>query len=173
MLRSRKLSVYADHMVRLEHFYLFIIFWPRCAACRILVPRPGIEPVPPAVEAHNLNHWNAREVPIRTFAKGSKALAESCNQKVRKWFINHYAKRRGDLRACFSIDVRLASALPHAWTRCWQHLEEASSLQWLFKLFRGSQQKQKRSKTPTHSNRDTACKREWDAQNVFYHQNFF
>ena len=148
MLRSRKLSVHADHMVRLEHFYLFIIFWPRCAACRTLVPWPGIEPVPPSVEAYNLNHWNAREVPIRTFSEGSKALAESCNQKVRKWFINHYAKRRGDLRAYFSIDVRLASALPGAWTRCWQHLEEASSLQWLFKLFRGSQQKQKRSKTP-------------------------
>ena len=25
-------------------------FWPHCAACGILVPRPGIEPVPPAVE---------------------------------------------------------------------------------------------------------------------------
>ena len=29
----------------------------------ILVPRPGIEPVPPAVEAWNLNQWTAREVP--------------------------------------------------------------------------------------------------------------
>ena len=25
--------------------------------------RPGIEPVPPAVEAWRLNHWTAREVP--------------------------------------------------------------------------------------------------------------
>ena len=31
-------------------------------ACRILVPRPGIEPVPPAVEGWSLNHWTAREV---------------------------------------------------------------------------------------------------------------
>ena len=30
-------------------------------ACRILVPRLcGIEPVPPAVEAWNPNHWTAR-----------------------------------------------------------------------------------------------------------------
>ena len=28
----------------------------------ILVPGPGIEPVPPALEAWSLNHWTAREV---------------------------------------------------------------------------------------------------------------
>ena len=33
-------------------------------ACGILVPRPGIKPVPPAVEAQSLNHWTSREVPI-------------------------------------------------------------------------------------------------------------
>ena len=31
--------------------------------CRILVPRPGIEPLPPAKEVQSLNHWTAREVP--------------------------------------------------------------------------------------------------------------
>ena len=41
----------------------FFLFWPCCAACRILVPRPGIEPMLPAVEAQILNHWTAREVP--------------------------------------------------------------------------------------------------------------
>ncbi|XP_057600615.1 protein capicua homolog [Hippopotamus amphibius kiboko] len=30
--------------------------------CGILVPRPGTEPTPPAVEEQNLNHWMAREV---------------------------------------------------------------------------------------------------------------
>ena len=29
----------------------------------ILVPRPGIEPIPPKVETWSLNHWTAREVP--------------------------------------------------------------------------------------------------------------
>ena len=28
-----------------------------------LVPRPGIQPTPPAVEARSLNHWTARGVP--------------------------------------------------------------------------------------------------------------
>ena len=36
-------------------------------ACRILVPRPGINPVPPALEARSLNHWTAREVPMVAF----------------------------------------------------------------------------------------------------------
>lgn len=31
------------------------------AVCRMLVPRPGIEPVAPAVEAWNCNPWTARE----------------------------------------------------------------------------------------------------------------
>ena len=32
-------------------------------ACGIFVPRPGIEPLPPASGAWNLNHWITREVP--------------------------------------------------------------------------------------------------------------
>ena len=34
----------------------------------ILVPRPGIEPIPPAVEARSPNHWTSREV-LQSFAK--------------------------------------------------------------------------------------------------------
>ena len=30
----------------------------------ILVPRQGIEAVPPAVEVQSLNHWTTREVPV-------------------------------------------------------------------------------------------------------------
>ena len=32
--------------------------------CRTLVPWPGIEPMPPAVEAWFPNHWIARELPL-------------------------------------------------------------------------------------------------------------
>ena len=32
-------------------------------ACRTLVPRPRIEPVPPVVETQSLNHWTTREDP--------------------------------------------------------------------------------------------------------------
>ena len=41
----------------------FFFFWPRHAACRILVPQAGIKPAPPVLEARRLNHWTAREVP--------------------------------------------------------------------------------------------------------------
>ena len=41
----------------------FSNFWPCHVVCRILVPQPGIEPMPPTVEARSLNHWAAREVP--------------------------------------------------------------------------------------------------------------
>ena len=44
------------------YIYIFF-FWPCCAACRILVPRPGIEPAPLAVKAWNPNYWTAREFP--------------------------------------------------------------------------------------------------------------
>ena len=43
---------------------LFVFFWLPRAACGVLVPWPGIEPAPPAVEAWSLNHWGTREVPI-------------------------------------------------------------------------------------------------------------
>ena len=36
-------------------------------ACGILVPEPGIEPMPPAADVQSLNHWIAREVPIMIF----------------------------------------------------------------------------------------------------------
>ena len=32
-----------------------------------LVPRPGIKPMPPVVEAWSLNHWTAREFPTAPF----------------------------------------------------------------------------------------------------------
>ena len=39
------------------------LFGLHCAACGILGPRPGIEPVSPAVEAGSPNHCTAREFP--------------------------------------------------------------------------------------------------------------
>ena len=38
--------------------------WPRCVACEILVPRPGIKPLSPAVEAWSPNHWTTTEFPL-------------------------------------------------------------------------------------------------------------
>ena len=46
----------------------FFFFWLSHAACWILVPQPGIEPLLPAVKARSPNHWIAREVPGLFFA---------------------------------------------------------------------------------------------------------
>ena len=43
-------------------FWFWGVFWPPNEACRILVPQPGIEPVPPAVEVQSPNHWTTKEV---------------------------------------------------------------------------------------------------------------
>ena len=40
----------------------FLFFWP--CSMGILVPQPGIKPVPSAVKAQSPNHWTAREFPI-------------------------------------------------------------------------------------------------------------
>ena len=37
--------------------------WTEHIACMILVPQPGIETVPPAVDARSLNHWTTRKSP--------------------------------------------------------------------------------------------------------------
>ena len=50
-------------------------FWLHHAAYGILVPQPGIEPTPPAMEVWSLNHWIAREVP--------KAWLEVCGHTLR------------------------------------------------------------------------------------------
>ena len=47
--------------------YLFWLNWPGEAACRVLVPWPGIEPIPFAVKAQSLNHYIAREAPKNCF----------------------------------------------------------------------------------------------------------
>ena len=47
--------------------FIFFFFLPSNAARRILVPWPGIKPVPFTVEAGSVNHWTTREVPRHKF----------------------------------------------------------------------------------------------------------
>ena len=46
--------------------YLFN-FGAHCPACGMLIPRPRIEPMPPAGGAWRPNHWTAMGVPIYGF----------------------------------------------------------------------------------------------------------
>ena len=45
-------------------FFFFLSFFGH-AACRILVPKLGIEPMPLALEAQCPNHWTTRELPMQ------------------------------------------------------------------------------------------------------------
>ena len=45
----------------------FFLLWILTAACRILVPGPGIESRPPELGAWSLSHWTTREVLVYAF----------------------------------------------------------------------------------------------------------
>ena len=48
------------HFTSMKMNFLFVLIWLCHAACVILVPRQGIKPIPPMVEAWSLNHWTTR-----------------------------------------------------------------------------------------------------------------
>ena len=60
----------------LPGIYLFFFFFCTTWHAGILVPPPGIQPMPPAVEVQSLNYWTAREVP-RYLSSLVKCLFES------------------------------------------------------------------------------------------------
>ena len=66
--------------------FIFILFWPRSIACGILVPRPGFEPVSPALKAWSLNHWTTREGPVFLFLKKNRLRLTSLTLKKKCLF---------------------------------------------------------------------------------------
>ena len=62
------------HVALYTYIYIFLslfilAFGHAMRQCKILVSQPGIEPMPPAMEAWRLNCWTAREVPVGCFLK--------------------------------------------------------------------------------------------------------
>ena len=49
--------------------------WPRCMACGILVPPPGIKPGPSTVKVCCPNHWTAREFSIHYLLMDTCAIS--------------------------------------------------------------------------------------------------
>ena len=45
-----------------HNFFLSFFFWLDFTACGILVPQPGIEPMPPAMGVWSPNHWTTQEL---------------------------------------------------------------------------------------------------------------
>ena len=58
-------SIFASLGLLIAEFYIISTFFFGGATrhAGFLVPRPGIEPMPSAVETLSLNDWSAREVP--------------------------------------------------------------------------------------------------------------
>ena len=57
-------------------FDILLLFCSGCfffffghVACGVLVSLPGIEPIPPSLEAQSLNHWTARKSPLLQLKK--------------------------------------------------------------------------------------------------------
>ena len=48
-------------------FFSPVLVWPRFMACGIVVPQPGIERVPPTLQARRLSCWTTGEVSLRGF----------------------------------------------------------------------------------------------------------
>ena len=55
------------------YFTYFFVY----VACGILVPQPGIQPGPLALEAWSLNYWTTREVPLLSFFKLKRACVHA------------------------------------------------------------------------------------------------
>ena len=66
-------------------FFSFL-FWLCRAACRILVPPPGIEPGPLAVKVLHPNHWTAREFP--NFSIEYESIAQVKMSGLEENFLN-------------------------------------------------------------------------------------
>ena len=85
---QKSLFRYISFTINMAVFFFNFIFWLRCMSCGMLVPRPGIEPVPPALGAQSLNHWTTREVPAVLFLKldiirTRKSLLKICDHPSR------------------------------------------------------------------------------------------
>ena len=48
---------------------LLFVFWLHPEPCRILVPQPGIEPMPPELEGQRLSHLSTREFSEKSIFK--------------------------------------------------------------------------------------------------------
>ena len=65
-------------------FYFLLIFWQCCAACGILVPQPGMEPMPPAVEAQSRSRWTPRRDPQERPPGRASAFESPCCEVQQK-----------------------------------------------------------------------------------------
>ena len=56
----------ALHFPTVANPLFFFFFWSHCVACRILVPKPGIEPMTLAMKLWRSNHWTSGGSPYKS-----------------------------------------------------------------------------------------------------------
>ena len=115
--------VWETHVKSLSMLPPFIfIFWLRDVKCQILVPWPGMEPVPPTLRARSLNHWIAREVPLpftfnthvlkmssRGTTMDKNSDKRTCTQFLDKW---HFWLWSDPFYSLFFVSFLFPSPLP-------------------------------------------------------------
>ena len=74
----------SDWLDLIIYMFIYILFvclfiWSHFTARGILVPRPGIELTPLALEVQSPNHWSAREVPMYIFNNSSPQVQNKEN----------------------------------------------------------------------------------------------
>ena len=97
----------------------FLTFWLHCSACGILVPWPGTEPAPTAVETQN--RWTTREVhkQLTVFASGPLLKTRFNNVKLiaqitdSKNYLNTFSKDKRHLDPFKDSVVEFSSLYPH------------------------------------------------------------
>ena len=58
------------------YFRIFIFFFFGLLACGILIPPPGVKPVPLALEGQSPNHWTTRKFPTSEFLKWQEDISK-------------------------------------------------------------------------------------------------
>ena len=117
-LRYLGLSISDSILCPFLFVFLFLFLWVffrLClAACRVLVPWPGIKPVSLAVEVWSPNHWTTREFPVVLFF--TKTKKKRCHRRMNNMFKPSISSPPGDIllgaRLCSPWSVAKLS-LPH------------------------------------------------------------
>ena len=67
-------------------------FWLHHVAYKILVPKPRMEPIHPAMETQSLNHWALREIREKSLVVESDLWWQPSKKKIKKNFFPSFFK---------------------------------------------------------------------------------
>ena len=56
----------------------FLVFLLHCTACGVLVPQPGMEPTPPALEGQSLNYWTIGKSFMQRLKNSNREQISDC-----------------------------------------------------------------------------------------------